>query len=94
MLQPMKAQPTILVAMRLADMRVVHPAQDNTRSCDQCRQVVGIYPSGQKALKRWPAMKIRCARCVKPTHFDIGVPAADTLAEYRAEKLTSKPRPQ
>ena len=80
-----------LVVMRLTDMHVVHPGQDNTRSCSQCGHIVGIYPSGQKALKRYPQAKIVCARCVEPGAFDVTQPAAENVAEYVAEKLASRP---
>ena len=85
-------RPGVLVAMRLEDMHVVHPMQDNTRSCVRCRQVVGIYPSGQAALKRWPRLEIQCARCARPTDADVGVPAARSREEFLAEKRDSKPR--
>ena len=81
----------VLVAMRLEDMHVVHPMQDNTRSCVRCRHIVGIYPSGQAALKRWPRLEIQCARCAEPTALDLGIPAAQTYQEFLAEKRDSKP---
>ena len=81
--------PGVLVAMRLEDMHVVHPMQDNTRSCVRCRHVVGIYPSGQAALKRWPRLEIQCARCAQ---FDVGIPAARSREEFLAEKRNLKPR--
>lgn len=84
----------VLVVMRLADMTVVHPAQDNTRSCSKCGHIVGIYPSGQKALKRWLHTRIVCARCVNPTEFDQTMPAAESREEFFAEKLASTPRPK
>lgn len=84
--------PGVLVAMRLEDMHVVHPMQDNTRSCVRCRRIVGIYPSSQAALKRWPRLEIQCARCFEPTDLDLRTPAAQTREEYLAEKRDSKPR--
>ena len=54
-----------LIVMRLDDMRRVHPQQDNSRTCDFCGAQVGIYPSGQEALKICPEAKLRCNRCYK-----------------------------
>jgi hypothetical protein len=55
-----------LVTMRLVDMRRMHPSQDNTRVCSQCRRYVGIYPTGQRALLRRPDLRIMCNRCLPP----------------------------
>lgn len=68
-----------LVCMRLADMAVVHPQQDNSRKCSRCVHQVGIYPSGQSVLDRHPDMVIVCQICAETTPFDIGVlaPGAD-----------------
>ena len=52
----------ILIVMRLADMHKVHPDQI-TSNCVRCNAVVGIYPSGQAALKRDPNMKPVCQVC-------------------------------
>jgi hypothetical protein len=49
--------------MRLVDMHRIHPHQDNSRSCSKCGERVGIYPSGQGALKRFPTMIIICSHC-------------------------------
>jgi hypothetical protein len=100
MLQPMNrrqrqnAARHVLVAMRLEDMHVVHPDQDNTRSCSKCGHIVGIYPSGQKALKRWLHTRIMCARCVNPTEADETRPAAESREEHLAEMAASTPRPR
>ena len=82
--------PRMLVCMRLKDMTVVHPDQ-GWELCSKCQHTVGIYPSGQKALDRWPHTKIICAQCAKPDDFDIAIPAAETREEYLAEKRDSKP---
>jgi hypothetical protein len=52
-----------LIVMRHDDMPRVHPNQDNTRTCSVCKARVGIYPSGQAALKRDPTLKIICTVC-------------------------------
>jgi hypothetical protein len=79
-----------LVCMRLADMYVVHPDQIE-RTCHNCGHTVGIYPSGQNAIKLRPDIKIICARCTTPDAFDIALPAATSREEYEREKRESKP---
>ena len=59
--------PTELVTMRLKDMTRVHPAQDDTKVCSKCGAPVGIYPSGQRALRNNPAIKIVCSVCAFAT---------------------------
>jgi hypothetical protein len=68
--------PTELVVMRLADMRRVHPQQDNSKVCSECWKQVGIYPSGQQALRLSPAIKIICAVCAADRGPLVSVPAA------------------
>src|ERR1700735_3975091 len=75
----MQGKPDALVTMRLADMRRMHPAQDDTHVCAECGHPVGIYPSGQRALRQWPEMKVICSVCAvkrTPTAL-IHPPAAD-----------------
>jgi hypothetical protein len=60
-------KPDALVTMRIADMSRMHPAQDDTHVCSGCGHAVGIYPSGQAALRKWPAMKILCSHCAIST---------------------------
>ena len=52
----------ILITMRLTDMHRVHPDQI-TGKCADCGHTVGIYPSGQNALKEYPDLKIVCQVC-------------------------------
>lgn len=52
----------ILLVMRLANMRRVHPKQIQA-ICSQCKEPVGIYPSGQQALARFPNIPIICFEC-------------------------------
>ena len=72
------------VTMRLADMTKVHPAQDSSRVCAGCGQRVGIYPSGQRALRQWPKMKVICARCAAALPPGENLPAA-SLEEIAQE---------
>jgi hypothetical protein len=68
---------TELVVMRLCDMHRLHPSQDNSRVCARCGEPVGIYPSGQAALRRDSSLKIVCNACVGKEGRDVvGVPAA------------------
>ena len=63
----MGGKPDALVTMRIADMTRMHPAQDDTHVCGECGHPVGIYPSGQAALRKWPEMKVLCAHCAIKT---------------------------
>jgi hypothetical protein len=65
-----------LVAMRLIDMHRVHPHQDNTRVCSRCGERVGVYPSGQQALRHNRKIKIICVVCVSEEESDDLRPAA------------------
>jgi len=74
-----------LVVMRLVDMARVHPDQDNSRACSECGQMVGIYPSGQRALREHPEMTIICARCAafehRPSDIDLPAGSMDEIIE-------------
>lgn len=56
---------TELIVMRLADMTRVHP-QQITGTCNRCGHVVGVYPSGQKIMKRHPDIRLVCQVCRTP----------------------------
>jgi hypothetical protein len=70
-----------MIVMRLADMQVVHPRQDNNRVCAVCGHKVGIYPSGQKVLRADPATEIICQVCYKPARDAVMIPAPGALDE-------------
>lgn len=71
-----------LVVMRLADMQRVHPQQDDSKVCAVCGQQVGIYPSGQEALKHDPTMEIVCSVCNEADHDPwVGTLAPGALRE-------------
>jgi hypothetical protein len=74
-----KGKPDALVTMRLAHMAKMHPAQDDSHVCAECGHAVGIYPSGQRALRQWPHLKIICAVCAckRPSHEIENIMAAD-----------------
>jgi hypothetical protein len=65
-----------LVVMRLKDMGRVHPDQDNSRLCSQCGEPVGVYPSGQAALRDRPDMRIVCHVCAHGGQGAKSYPAA------------------
>lgn len=61
-----RLRPIELIVMRLADMTVLHPDQDESRLCSKCRRQVAIYPSGQEVLRRHPDAIIVCQVCAGP----------------------------
>jgi nitrate/TMAO reductase-like tetraheme cytochrome c subunit len=70
----------VLYVMHLQDMHNVHPQQDNSQFCDRCHERVGIYPSGQKAIKEYGRenVEVVCSRCEMP---DMSTPAPGALEE-------------
>lgn len=54
----------MLVVMRLAQMRRVHPKQVEM-TCARCGETVGVYPSGQSALKADPTLEVVCSECAE-----------------------------
>jgi hypothetical protein len=87
----MTREAQMLVCNRLTDMTKMHPQQDDTHKCSKCGYPVGIYPSGQKALKKWPKIKIMCMPCamIDMQSTDINLPAAspeEILQEIRDSK--------
>jgi hypothetical protein len=84
----MGRRPDALVTMRLADMARMHPGQDDSHECAECGHPVGVYPSGQAALRRYPRMKVICSICAfsRPGHEIENMAAADfdtLMAEIR-----------
>ena len=71
----------VLIVMRLADMHRVHPRQDNSRTCPRCGERVGIYPSGQKALRRVRGLTIICEKCHATRPCDVLILAPGAEAE-------------
>ncbi len=55
-------RPTLIV-MRLANMSRVHPRQIKA-TCERCGHTVGIYPSGQEAIRRYPIIELVCDHCM------------------------------
>jgi hypothetical protein len=64
----------VLVTMRLADMSKMHPHQIE-RVCSKCSEAVGVYPTGQRALKKHRKMKIICSVCTTYKPGDKAMPA-------------------
>jgi hypothetical protein len=81
-----------LVAMRLKDMHRVHPRQDNSHVCGKCGAPVGIYPSGQRALKANPGAGIVCVPCAYLVPLGVGdaVQPAGSFEEIRRESRESR----
>jgi hypothetical protein len=75
-----------LVVMRLADMRRVHPRQDNARACSICGAQVGIYPSGQRILKASAAIRVVCSHCMDPNARQVLAPGAELEPFESVEK--------
>jgi hypothetical protein len=84
--------PSNLVCTRLADMTVMHPDQV-CELCSKCQHPVGVYPTGQRAIKNYPDMKILCAQCASlmPLGPEDEVYAAGTVGEIIKERNESKP---
>jgi hypothetical protein len=78
-----------LIVMRLIDMHRMHPQQINNHVCSKCKQKVGIYPSGQKILKKQPDLEIVCSRCVDISEKILSQPAAASFHEVIEESRAS-----
>jgi hypothetical protein len=87
----MSVPPIALVAMRLADMNRMHPRQDDSKACSRCGARVGIYPSGQSALKHNPRMPILCQVCAmrEPPEAVVARAAASSWDELAQESRDS-----
>jgi hypothetical protein len=66
----------VLIVMRLADMKRVHPEQIESK-CSRCRHVVGVYPSGQQAMRDYPGIQLVCQVCQTPGPAAKLAPGAD-----------------
>src|SRR5262249_42727919 len=64
-----------LFVMRLSDMHFVHPGQI-TSHCSECGEEVGIYPSGQRVMRRHRTTLI-CHVCADLTSADALAPGAE-----------------
>jgi hypothetical protein len=73
-----------LLVMRYKDMGRIHPKQDNSKTCSKCGLQVGIFPTGQIYLRKFPKAKIICSVCVDNTYDGRTVaPHADMIREAR-----------
>jgi hypothetical protein len=88
----MSGEPKMLVCTRLSDMTVMHPEQTQ-ELCSKCQHVVGVYPTGQRAIKNYPDMKILCAQCASLRELgpEDEIYAAGTVGEIIKERNESKP---
>jgi hypothetical protein len=86
-------EPIVLVTMRLADMHKVHPEQA-TMACARCGEPVGVYPSGQKAIRLAPGpVEVICQVCALETAFEKSdvVQSAAPIGEIVQEVRDSVP---
>ncbi len=85
-------EPVRLVVMRLIDMHKVHPDQV-TMACALCAEPVGVYPSGQRALRLAPGpIEVVCQVCaVKNLRPDDEHALAGPFEEIAQEVRDSTP---
>lgn len=57
----------VLIVVRALNMHKAHPRTDWTHQCGRCGEPVGIFPSGQKAIRERPDMEIVCEVCAGDT---------------------------
>ena len=83
----------ILIVMRLAEMRRVHPAQV-PRHCDRCGHLCGVYPSGQDVIRRDPLTEVVCSHCIDPATVPaIGLAPGAEVEPFESEWRERKGRP-
>lgn len=60
-----------LLVMRLEDMWIQHPDQDNSRTCNYCGKQVGVYPDGQEIIKTYGKENVVliCQICSLPPYL-------------------------
>ena len=88
----MNGEPAMLVCTRLSDMTQMHPDQ-GWELCSKCQHTVGVYPTGKRAIERWPHMKILCVKCANLSALDPEdeIYAAGSADEILKEHNESKP---
>lgn len=77
---------TILICMRLANMKRVHPQMTTDKECSVCHHAVGIYPSGQRVLAAIVDIPIVCDVCRPDCDIAVLAPGAER------ERFKSKDR--
>jgi hypothetical protein len=83
-------KPVVLVCMRLDDMHVVHPDQTEAL-CSECQHMVGVYPTGQRALREYSEIAVVCQRCASDGVMDSDdIFSAGTRDEILKERDESK----
>jgi hypothetical protein len=85
--------PIMLVCTRLADMTVMHPKQTQ-ELCSKCQHTVGVYPTGQVMMAKYPKMKVVCAPCAALSELDPSrdeIIPAGTIEEIVQERNESVP---
>lgn len=79
-----------LICTRLEDMTLNHPDQTH-ELCSKCQHAVGVYPTGQRAMRDYPDMVIVCSACVDPFEEGITTYSVGSIEEIVKEKNESKP---
>lgn len=82
---------TVLVVMRLAEMRRVHPRQIES-VCDGCGAKVGIFPSGQRIIAADPRTRVLCSHCSDPATATGLAPGALDEPTETIDNPARKPR--
>lgn len=82
-LRPTRAE---LIVMRLADMERVHPEQI-VATCSSCGHEVGVYPSGQKIMRKIRGVKLVCQVCRTPGDGGAAVVLAPGALEERKQSV-------
>ena len=86
----MNEGPSALICTRLGDMTVMHPEQVE-KICTKCGHVVGVYPTGQRAIRDYPDMKVVCSVCVDPFEEGAESYSVGSIDEIVRETHESKP---
>jgi hypothetical protein len=81
--------PALLICTRLEDMTLNHPEQTN-ELCSKCQHAVGVYPTGQRAIRDYPSMQIVCSKCVDPFEEGSTTYSVGSIDEIVQEKNESK----
>jgi len=77
-----KKQKVGLTCMLAEDMYVAHPKTNWDHVCNRCKLPVGVYPSGQKVLKRRDLdVEIICNRCVALGELVGAMPASKGILQ-------------
>jgi len=77
-------QQAALMVVRESELQKVHPRTDFRHHCAICQQPVGVFPSGQRLMRRY-AVTLICTHCMPPA---IAAPFAP--GAYAEQNLTRR----